>query len=177
VSRTSQGAPAFPAALLAAGALALVSHPTPAVAQDASFTRDHWLNLPGERQFIVMEDLDAVREAVHYPLSMGTDAVKVWYLCVGDPRDQARQREYLEVAGRWARDAGVPLIVHTTLLEGARVMGKAELLGTVEPGRLADLLAVREDPLQDIRGLRSVVKVVKRGVAHDREELAFEHPP
>ncbi len=83
-------------------------------------TRDHWLNLPGERQFLHMRDRDAVREATDYLLATGTDAVKVWYLAVEGEEAGARQREYLALAGRWARDAGVPLIVHATSLEGAK---------------------------------------------------------
>ena len=83
-------------------------------------TRDHWLNLPGERQFLHMSDRDVVRQAADYLLTSGTDAVKVWYLRVDDEAEAERQREYLNLAGQWARDAGVPLIVHATHLEGAR---------------------------------------------------------
>ena len=83
-------------------------------------TRDHWLNLPGERQFLHMRDRDAVRESTEYLLTSGTDAVKVWYLPVADSAEAGRQREYLELAGAWARGARVPLIVHATTLEGAR---------------------------------------------------------
>jgi len=83
-------------------------------------TRDHWLNLPGERQFLHMSDRDAARQGADYLLTSGTDAVKVWYLRVADEAEAERQREYLNVAGQWARDAGVPLIVHATWLEGAK---------------------------------------------------------
>jgi imidazolonepropionase-like amidohydrolase len=83
-------------------------------------TRDHWLNLPGERQFLHMSDRDATRLGVSYLVSAGTDAVKVWYLAVQDPAEAARQREHLEIAGRWARQHRIPLIVHATTLDGAK---------------------------------------------------------
>ncbi len=83
-------------------------------------TRDHWLNLPGERQFLHMSDRDATRLGASYLVSAGTDAVKVWYLAVQDPAEGARQREHLEIAGRWALQRGIPLIVHATTLEGAK---------------------------------------------------------
>ncbi len=83
-------------------------------------TRDHWLNLPAERQFLAMTDRDVVRVATDYLLVSGVDAVKVWYLRVADSAEAERQREYLELVGRWSRGAGVPLIVHATHLEGAR---------------------------------------------------------
>ncbi len=83
-------------------------------------TRDHWLNLPGERQFLYMADRDAVRQGADYLLASGTDAVKIWYLRGGDEAEVHRQREYLTLAGRWSREAGVPLIVHATHLDGAK---------------------------------------------------------
>jgi imidazolonepropionase-like amidohydrolase len=83
-------------------------------------TRDHWVNLPAEQQFLHLADRDATREAADYLVTQGTDAVKVWYLRAPEAADRARHREYLELAGRWARTWNVPLIVHATNLEGAK---------------------------------------------------------
>jgi imidazolonepropionase-like amidohydrolase len=51
----------------------------------------------------------------------------------------------------------------------------AELLaadvGTVEPGKLADLAIVEGDPLTDIKAARNVRKVVKNGEVFDVERL------
>ena len=41
-------------------------------------TRDHWLNLPAERQFIYLADEAAARDGVAYLAARGADAVKVW---------------------------------------------------------------------------------------------------
>lgn len=83
-------------------------------------TRDHWVNLPGERQFLHLSDRDATRNATEYLLNSGTDAVKVWYLQLGDEGQEERAREFLELAGQRASAAGVPLIVHATHLDGAK---------------------------------------------------------
>jgi imidazolonepropionase-like amidohydrolase len=48
--------------------------------------------------------------------------------------------------------------------EAATLLGLAAELGTVEPGKLADLVAVRGDPLRDIRVLERVEFVMKGGV-------------
>ncbi len=94
--------------------------PNVAAAGPLLSTRDHWLNLPGERQFLFMSDRDAVRAATGYLATAGTDAIKVWYLGTPDPEQAARNREYLAMAGERARREGIPLIVHATSLDGAK---------------------------------------------------------
>jgi imidazolonepropionase-like amidohydrolase len=46
----------------------------------------------------------------------------------------------------------------------ARVMGRGRDLGTIEPGKLADLIVVKGNPLFDIQSLANVEVVVKDGV-------------
>jgi hypothetical protein len=52
----------------------------------------------------------------------------------------------------------------------SRMLGLASEIGTVEPGKRADLVIVRGDPLKDLRALRSVLWTVKDGVAHTPAE-------
>ena len=82
--------------------------------------RDHWLNLPAERQFLFMSDTEAVREATRYLLAHRTDAVKVWYLVSEESPDTVSQKQMLRVAAAEARAAGTPLIVHATGLWQAK---------------------------------------------------------
>lgn len=48
----------------------------------------------------------------------------------------------------------------------ARILGMEKDLGTVEPGKLADLIVVRGNPLFDIVALSDIEVVVKDGVVH-----------
>ena len=45
----------------------------------------------------------------------------------------------------------------------ANNLGKASELGTIEPGKLADIIAVSGDPLKDIRDTREIKLVIKDG--------------
>ncbi|HEY1612402.1 MAG TPA: amidohydrolase family protein [Rhizomicrobium sp.] len=54
---------------------------------------------------------------------------------------------------------------------GARTIGKSTEMGTIEPGKLADLLFVARDPLTDIDNIKSVVMTVKRGRLYRRSEF------
>ena len=45
----------------------------------------------------------------------------------------------------------------------AELLGREDRLGTIEPGKLADIIAVRGDPLEDISELERVIFVMKNG--------------
>jgi imidazolonepropionase-like amidohydrolase len=53
-------------------------------------------------------------------------------------------------------------------LRGAEALGTAERYGTVEPGKIADLVVLRADPLADIRNSRTITHIVKAGRVHER---------
>lgn len=55
-------------------------------------------------------------------------------------------------------------------VNAARVMGRPDL-GAVEPGKLADLIVLGANPLDDVRNLRRIELVVKDGVAHRPEDV------
>jgi imidazolonepropionase-like amidohydrolase len=65
----------------------------------------------------------------------------------------------------WMTRYGIPnmdVIVSATQV-GARALGKAGEFGTVEKGKLADLIMVDRDPLQDITTFKEVNWVMKEG--------------
>lgn len=65
-----------------------------------------------------------------------------------------------------------PAIVLTAATSNAaRALGVDALLGTVEAGKLADLVVVTGDPLSDIRATRDVQWVVKAGEVYDPDAL------
>ncbi len=59
-------------------------------------------------------------------------------------------------------------VISAATKTNAEILGQLAELGTVEPGKLADLVVVDGNPLEDIRALSRVVLVVKDGVIwHD----------
>jgi imidazolonepropionase-like amidohydrolase len=82
-------------------------------------TIDHWLNLPAERQFIVLTDEAAARAGVRYLADRGAAAVKVWYI-VDDDHSVEKSAAAVHAAGDEARARKLPLIVHATGLDEAK---------------------------------------------------------
>ena len=58
--------------------------------------------------------------------------------------------------------------------EAANAMGRQADLGTIEPGKYADLVAVRGDPLQGVGVLKQIGFVMKEGVVYKRDEQPTE---
>jgi imidazolonepropionase-like amidohydrolase len=54
-------------------------------------------------------------------------------------------------------------VIRAATLVGAETIGRQDEMGTIAPGKLADLVFTAKDPLQDVRAFRSVVLTVKRG--------------
>jgi imidazolonepropionase-like amidohydrolase len=71
------------------------------------------------------------------------------------------------------QDAGVaPMeIIQAATLNGARAYRLDDELGTLEEGKLADLLVLNADPLADIAHLRDIGMVIKDGRVIDRDRL------
>jgi imidazolonepropionase-like amidohydrolase len=53
----------------------------------------------------------------------------------------------------------------------AALLGKADRLGTIAPGRAADMLVLSADPLLDIRNTRRIERVVARGLVYEPDAL------
>jgi imidazolonepropionase-like amidohydrolase len=58
---------------------------------------------------------------------------------------------------------------------GAEVIGVADELGTIEPGKKADLLILSADPLENIENIRRIESVMQGGRVHDRSEFAYRN--
>jgi imidazolonepropionase-like amidohydrolase len=55
---------------------------------------------------------------------------------------------------------------------GARIIGLEQDLGTIEPGKMADLVVLDADPLEDIRNSAAIRYVVKNGVVYSGDTLS-----
>jgi imidazolonepropionase-like amidohydrolase len=51
-------------------------------------------------------------------------------------------------------------------VNAADLLGLAKEVGSIEPGKSADIIAVRGDPLSDVKLLKSVGFVMRAGVVH-----------
>ncbi len=56
-------------------------------------------------------------------------------------------------------------------LNGATILGEADLYGSIEPGKYADLVVIRGDPIERPAEIRNVVVVFREGVGYDPERL------
>ena len=53
--------------------------------------------------------------------------------------------------------------IQAATVGAAELLGWADRVGSIEPGRYADIIAVSRDPLVDVRALESVEFVMKGG--------------
>lgn len=64
-------------------------------------------------------------------------------------------------------------IIVAATRNGAEAMGRLDDFGTLEPGKIADLIVLSEDPASDVRAFRSLTHVMRAGVLYPQEELAY----
>lgn len=69
-----------------------------------------------------------------------------------------------------AAKAGMPndAILQSATLISARAAGQQRDMGSIEPGKLANMVVLTRNPLVDLRNLRSVLMSVKRGRVYAR---------
>jgi len=70
-------------------------------------------------------------------------------------------------------EGGIPELeaLKAATINGAVFMGRDDKIGTVEVGKLASLVLLNENPLADIKNIRSIETVLLRGKVFDRNEL------
>jgi imidazolonepropionase-like amidohydrolase len=90
-------------------------------------------------------------------IAMGTDMMPAEPF--GGTTGTVREMELMVEAGMTPRQ-----VIAAATSEAARMLGVADTLGTVEEGKLADLIAVSGNPVEDVSALRSIGFVMKDGV-------------
>ena len=73
--------------------------------------------------------------------------------------DNARQFAYMVKYGMTPLDA-----IRSATISAAASLGRSQELGSIAPGKFADLIAVEGDPLADVDRLRHVSGVIKQGL-------------
>jgi imidazolonepropionase-like amidohydrolase len=111
---------------------------------------------------VALQNLRKVWDA-GIPVVMGTDAGNIGAL---HGPVVFREMEIMSRAGL------TPLqVLRSATVNGARAMGLERELGTIEPGRLADLVILDADPLAAIDNLSRIDRVVKDGRVFSETEL------
>jgi imidazolonepropionase-like amidohydrolase len=62
-------------------------------------------------------------------------------------------------------------VLQTATTRAAEALGEGANLGSIEAGKLADLVIVTDDPLVDVKNARKVRTVIKNGEVHTLEDL------
>lgn len=67
--------------------------------------------------------------------------------------------------------------IRSATVDAAELLGRSETLGTLEPGKDADLIAVAKSPLADVTELERPTFVMRRGVVHKQAGQRQPFPP
>ncbi len=102
-------------------------------------------------------------QAAGIPIVMGTDA--------GNPLTLHGPSVHAEMEAMQAAGLTPMQVIVASTRNGADAMGRLRDLGTVERGKIADLLVLGADPTRDVAAFRSVRTVVRAGVLHSESEL------
>ncbi|MGE5926667.1 MAG: amidohydrolase family protein, partial [Gemmatimonadota bacterium] len=104
---------------------------------------------------------DATRTLARAGVTIGT-GTDIWQL----PTGVHLEMEELVAAGLSPLEA-----IRAATWNAARILGADQDLGTVAPGRIADLVIVDRDPTADIRNSRRITHVIQGGRVVDRRAL------
>src|SRR5450759_5269766 len=115
-----------------------------------------------ERKALGLANLKRVRDA-GIPIAMGTDA--------GNPGTLHGPSVYAEMEAMQAAGLTPMEVLVASTRGGSRALLREKEIGTVEKGKLADLVVFAKDPLTDIANARTVKGVVRGGVYRTSDEL------
>lgn len=129
-------------------------------AADIAFRR---LEAVGARGVVMAENLRRV-QAAGGTIVTATDA--------GNPLTLHGPSIYSEMEAMQAAGLAASDIIVMATRNGAQAMGRQRDFGTLEAGKLADLIVLAEDPRTDVRAFRSLTHVMRGGRMHEQGALA-----
>jgi enamidase len=185
IARMDLNAPAIREALKLAAERKVVLSPTAVVREPIDMQKQH---MEDQKRFFVPSTWEQIERMAKQPpspavlgvmakqrefikaadqagciLATGTDYV-VWRLLHG--YSLWREMEIFAEAGL------APMkVLKAATWGGAYAIGRTDQLGSIEPGKLADFVALNANPLENISNVRNVHRVVKGGVIYDPQEL------
>jgi imidazolonepropionase-like amidohydrolase len=121
------------------------------------------LEAVGARGVVMAENLRRVH-AAGGTIATATDA--------GNPLTLHGPSIFDEMEAMQAAGIPAPDIVVMSTRNGAQAMGRAADFGTLQAGKLADLLVLTEDPRANVRAFRSRTHVMRAGRLHPQSTLA-----
>jgi hypothetical protein len=123
--------------------------------------------LPEQPLATLLQNLRTVHKA-GIPVVVGTDAGNI-----GTLPGPSMYREFALMA----RAGMTPTeVLASATVNGARLMGLADQIGTVARGRFADMVVLEADPRADVANLSRIALVVKDGRAYRQSQLVSATP-
>ena len=104
--------------------------------------------------------------AAKIPIGFGTDAAVI---------EHGENWREFEVRHRLGESTAATIVSATST--NAEIIGWNDRLGTIEPGKLADIVAVPGDPVQDVTVMRKVNFVMKGGAVYRNDSAGVATSP
>ena len=78
-------------------------------------------------------------------------------------------RNWLEFV--YMHEAGMPVMeaIQSATVSAADLLGISDLIGSIEKGKLADIVATEGDPIKDVQAMGNIKFVMKDGVVYKNE--------
>jgi imidazolonepropionase-like amidohydrolase len=121
----------------------------------------------GARGMVMAENLRRVH-AAGGTIVTATDA--------GNPLTLHGPSIFSEMEAMQAAGIPAPEVIVMSTRNGAQAMGRLRDFGTLEAGKMADLLILTEDPRVNVRAFRSLTHVMRAGRLHQQRALAHRVP-
>ena len=120
--------------------------------------------------FSIREDSTALKEAMRATNWAYTNGLRIGagsdhMISLGDYQKTINIHKELELlvdAGLSNYDA-----LRAATINNAAILGESDRIGTIEEGKLANLVVLKADPTKDITRTRSIEYVIKRGKIYD----------
>ena len=121
-----------------------------------------------KQEFAHYQDLTGILYRAGIPLLAGTDAPEPFV----PPGASLHQELELMAA------AGMPpaAVIQAATIQNARALRQADHLGSIEEGKLADLVILDGNPVVDIKNTRKIFRVIRGGLICDPKTLLKASP-